>query len=223
MNKKRVYWAWMLLAVAWSAFAQRQSGPNQWEKEIQAFQELDRESPPPKNAVLFIGSSSIRVWKDLQQDFPGIPVINRGFGGSEIADSTFYADRIVFPYQPRLIVLYAGDNDLANGKTPQQVLEDYTAFVNRVHAQLSRTKIAFISIKPSPARASLLPKMKEANQLLKAYISHDPALTYIDVFTPMLDKNGQPRGELFGPDGLHMNRAGYVLWKSVITPLVEIT
>ncbi|HEU0049138.1 MAG TPA: SGNH/GDSL hydrolase family protein, partial [Nitrososphaera sp.] len=183
--------------------------------------EADRKNPPPKGAVLFVGSSSIRLWQSLRKDFPGIKVINRGFGGSELADSTFYVDRIVIPYRPKMVVLYAGDNDLASGKTPQQVFEDYKAFVGRVHQKLPATRIAFISIKPSPARASLLQSMKDANGMIKAYATHARKLIYIDVFTPMLGKDGSPRPELFGPDRLHMNSEGYRLWKTVVAPSIR--
>src|SRR5882724_11728117 len=187
MNKRRTCLVMILCAVAFTAIGQALQLPeNNWELEIKKFEETDRQNPPPKNAVLFIGSSSIQKWKSLSNDFPGIKVINRGFGGSEIADSTFFVDRIVTPYQPRMIVLYAGDNDLASGKTPQQVFEDYKAFVERVHRKLPTTRIAFISIKPSPARASLLQSLKEANGLIKAYATHAGRLIYIDVFTPML-------------------------------------
>jgi lysophospholipase L1-like esterase len=198
-----------------------QSPGNKWETEIKKFEEADRKNPPPTHAVVFIGSSSIQSWKSLADDFPGTKVINRGFGGSELSDSTFYVDRIVIPYRPGMVVLYAGDNDLADGRTPQQVFEDYKAFVERVHRKLPTTKIAYISIKPSPARASLLQKMKDANALIKAYATHHKRLTYIDVFTPMLGKDGSPRPELFGPDKLHMNREGYDLWKSVIDPYIR--
>ena len=222
MNKRSTRLVAIFFAVVWPAVIQAQSSPaNKWEIEIEKFQESDRQNPPAKGAVLFIGSSSIQLWQSLPEDFPGIKVINRGFGGSEIADCTFYVDRIVIPYQPRIILLYAGDNDLAGGKSPQQVLEDYKAFVSRVHRQLPRAKIAFISIKPSPARASLLQSMKVANELIKAYNSYDKRLIYIDVFAAMLGKDGNPRVELFGPDRLHMNKEGYSLWKSMISPYIR--
>jgi lysophospholipase L1-like esterase len=204
-----------------SATSTAPSTSDKWENEIAKFEEADRKNPPPKGAVLFIGSSSIEHWKSLAEDFAGIQVINRGFGGSEIVDSTFYVERIVIPYQPRMIVLYAGDNDLADNKTPQQVFEDYVAFVSKVRAQLPASKIAFIAIKPSPAREALIPRMKIANQMIKEYDSHDRSLIYIDVFTPMLRKDGTPRGELFGADGLHMNKDGYALWKALILPYVQ--
>src|SRR6266404_3403952 len=199
----------------------QQSTENKWEPEIQQFENSDKKDPPPRGAVLFVGSSSIRMWKSLTEDLPGIKVINRGFGGSQIADSTFYVDRIVTPYRPTMIVFYAGDNDLFDGKTPQQVLEDYKAFVSRVRIKLPSTKIAFISIKPSPARASIVDQMRQANTLIRNYSSNDKRLLFIDVFTPMLGTDGNPRPELFGLDKLHMNRQGYDLWKSVLAPYLS--
>lgn len=222
MNKRRTWLVMIFCAVAFAPIWQaRQSSVNKWETEIKKFEESDRQNPPPKGAVVFIGSSSIRMWQSLGEDFPRIKVINRGFGGSEIADSTYHVDRIVIPHQPKIVVLYAGDNDLASGKTPSQVFEAYKAFVEHVHRKLPTTSIAFISIKPSPARASLLQSMKDANGLIKAYASHDKRLIYIDVFTPMLGKDGSPRPELFGPDKLHMNSEGYDLWKVVVAPHIR--
>jgi lysophospholipase L1-like esterase len=161
---------------------------------------------------LFIGRSSIRFWESLQTDFPDTRIIRRGFGGSEIRDATRLADRIVIPYRPRLIVLYAGDNDLAAGRSPGQVRDDFVAFVDRVRHDLPDVAIAFISIKPSPARANLLDAMRKANSLIGEVASSRGHIRVVDVFTPMLDANGQPRAELFGDDGLHMNRAGYQIW-----------
>src|SRR6266850_560071 len=211
---------WPTLVLLFFVFAPttnaQQSTENKWEPEIQQFDDSDKKDPPPRGADMFVGSSSIRMWKNLAKDFPGIRAINRGFGGSEIADSTFYVDRIVTPYLPRMIVFYAGDNDLSNGKTPQQVLDDYKAFVSRVRISLPSTRIAFISIKPSPARASIVDKMRQANDLIRSYSSHDKSLLFVDVYTPMLGKDGNPRPELFGPDKLHMNRQGYELWKNVL-------
>lgn len=222
MYQKWIPLAVIALAALCPAAVTAQTPPaNQWEAEIRKFEESDRVQPPPRGAVLFVGSSSVRLWQSLAEDFPDLKVINRGFGGSQIADSTLYAGRIVVPYKPRLVVLYAGDNDLAAGKTPQQVFEDYKAFVARVRRDLPKAKIAFISIKPSPSRAALLPKMREANGLIKNYVSRDKGLAYIDVFTPMLGGDGSPRPELFGPDRLHMNREGYLLWKSVVAPYLR--
>jgi lysophospholipase L1-like esterase len=210
-----------LFALSLAALGQQAAPANKWEAEIKKFEEADRQSAPPKNAVLFIGSSSIRIWKDLAADFPNVKVINRGFGGSQIADSTRYVDRIVTPYKPRMVVLYAGDNDLAAGKTPEQVFDDYKAFVARVRQGVPSARIAFISIKPSPSRASLLDAMRQVNAMVKDYAARNKNLVYIDVFTPMLQPDGQARGELFGPDNLHMNRSGYELWRGIVAPYLR--
>ncbi|MBA2646706.1 MAG: hypothetical protein H0U81_07905 [Pyrinomonadaceae bacterium] len=208
----------LTVAVIACVQAQQPAMTNKWEAEIKKFEEADRKSLPPKDAVLFVGSSSIRLWNSLGEDFPSVKIINRGFGGSDIEDSTYYAGRIVTPYRPRLIVLYAGDNDLANGKSPEQVFEDFRAFVGHVRRDLPQARIAFISIKPSPARRQLIEKQKATNGLIKNYISHEKGLSYIDVFTPMLGKDGAIRPELFVGDGLHLNKEGYALWKSVTAP-----
>lgn len=192
-----------------------------WEPEIKKFEEDDRQKPVPSNGVLFIGSSSIRLWQDLAKDFPAASVLNRGFGGSEIADSTCYADRIVAPYRPKLIVLYAGGNDLANGKTAPQVFADFREFVNRVRRDLPETRVAYISIAPNPARWHLIEQVKAANTLIKNHVARDPKLTYIDVFTAMLGPDSKPRPELFVEDRLHMNRRGYEIWRTVVAPHVQ--
>jgi lysophospholipase L1-like esterase len=209
-----------VLVVA-SRAAGQEKASDQWEPEIRRFEEADRASAPKPGAVLFVGSSSIRMWESLAADFPSQYVLNRGFGGSQIADATRYVDRIVTPYRPKMIVFYAGDNDLAAGRSPDQVLADFDAFVVRVRKDLPDVPIAFISIKPSPARASLLEKMREANAKVESYAKTHERVTYVDVFTPMLGKDGQPRPELFGPDKLHMNRAGYELWTKVVGPYLS--
>jgi lysophospholipase L1-like esterase len=191
---------------------------DRWEPEVQTWEEQDRRNPPRPGGVLFIGSSSIRLWNTLAEDFPGVDVINRGFGGSEIADSTDLAHRIVVPYRPRMIVLYAGDNDLASRRTPRQVRDDFAAFVARVRRDLPQVRIAFIAIKPSLARAHLLDRMREANALVRDYAAEQQGVVFIDVFTPMMTRDGNVRPELFVEDGLHLNREGYDLWKAVIAP-----
>jgi lysophospholipase L1-like esterase len=191
---------------------------DKWEADIQKFEAADRQTPPAKGAIVFIGSSSIRMWKELAEDFPDSKVITRGFGGSQLADSTRYASRIVIPYQPRMVVLYAGDNDLASGKTPQQVFKNYQAFVRRVRATLPQVKIAYISIKPSLARLKLMEQMRATNALIRGFAAKGKNLIFIDVFTPMLNQAGEPRSELFLEDGLHMNRTGYAIWRNVIAP-----
>jgi len=191
-----------------------------WEKEISAFEAADRVEAPPKGAIEFIGSSSIRKWKSLATDFPHHRVINRGFGGSEIIDSVHFADRIVIPYAPRLIVFYAGGNDINGGKSPDQVLADFKAFVEKVQAALPDTDIDYISIAGNPSRWAQVEKIKDANAKIAAYIEGKPHLKFIDVFPKMLGEDGQPKPDIFVADRLHMNPEGYKIWTSIITPLL---
>src|SRR5688500_11038891 len=128
------------------------AAPDRWAANIDKFPQADTTNPPPRDAVVFIGSSSIVKWTSLEQDFPGVKVVNRGFGGSQLEDSVFYVDRIVIPYRPRTVVLYAGDNDLNSGKTPETVHADFKKFAKRIHAKLPATRIVYIAIKPSPSR-----------------------------------------------------------------------
>ena len=191
-----------------------------FESEIRAFEDADRVSRPKPGGVLFVGSSSIRLWPDLQASFPGINVIQRGFGGSRLDEVVYYTPRIVLPYKPSLIVLYAGDNDLAAGRTPEQIFADYKAFVTIVRDWLPDTRIAYVSIKPSGDRWALVDKMRATNSLIRNYIATDTKLTYVDVFTPMLGADGKPREELFVSDRLHMNRDGYMIWRNLLAPIV---
>jgi lysophospholipase L1-like esterase len=189
-------------------------------EEIAEFAKADRLHFPRPGGVVFVGSSSIRMWPSLAADFPGVNVIQRGFGGSELSDVVYRAAQIVIPYKPRLVVLYAGDNDLANGRSPQDVLNRFEAFVSEVHAALPRTRIAFVSIKPSWARVSVLDKMRRANDLVRHYIAEHPGLVYVDVFSPMLGASGRPRMDLLAADSLHMNASGYRIWRDRLTPVV---
>jgi lysophospholipase L1-like esterase len=214
-------WAATLLAMACGAQAESQRGPERWEPQIAAFEKQDQEQAPPRNGILFVGSSSIRGWK-LEEYFAELPVINRGFGGSQIADSVHFADRIVIPHQPRIVVLYAGDNDIAKGKNPQQVAADYREFVRTIHAALPRTSIVFISIKPSLRRWEMVEKMRRANALIQAFSDKDERLRYVGIDAPMIGEDGTPRKELFKSDGLHLNAAGYQLWADALRPHLEI-
>jgi len=190
----------------------------QFEPDIATFEQADSVVRRRPGGVVFVGSSSIRLWESMGDDFPGVATINRGFGGSRVRDSTYYADRIVTPYQPSAIVFYAGDNDLFEGRTPKQVRDDFAAFVDKVREQLPTTRIAFVSIKPSPSRAQLLPQTREANALVRDFANDAPNVDYLDVFLPMLDSQGQPREELFVADRLHMNASGYAIWAGVVRP-----
>ena len=212
----------LLLACAPQPILQTAVSPSsQWEPDIAGFETIDRANPPATGGIVFVGSSSIRMWETLQNDFPGLPVLNRGFGGSELSDVVHFAHRIVVPYKPRVVVLYAGDNDLAAGKTPAHVFADFQSFVAIVHRDLPTTRVAFIAIKPSIARVNIIDKIHEANQLIRDYIRDDARLVYVDVFTPMLDASGQPRQELFLEDGLHMNAKGYAIWRDLVTPVLR--
>ena len=192
-----------------------------FEKEILAFEASDKTNPPPAGATLFIGSSSIRLWTTLAEDFPKHRVMNRGFGGSQLIDSVRYAKRIVLPYKPRLVVLYAGGNDINGGKTPEQVAADYRAFVKTVHNALPATRIAYISIAPNPARWAQVDRVRAANSLIEAHTRTDERLAFIDVFPKMLGEDGQPRPEIFVADRLHMNPKGYELWRGSVGPILD--
>lgn len=185
-------------------------------KDINAFTAADATNPPPSRAILFIGSSSIRLWKTLKEDFPNLTVINRGFGGSQMIDSVNYVDRIVLPYRPRHIVIYAGVNDINAKKSPQQVLANFKAFVAKVHAALPRTKISFIALSPNPARWSQINEVREANRIVEAYTRTDSRLAFIDTFSRMLGPDGQPLPDIYVSDRLHMNPKGYRIWTDVI-------
>jgi lysophospholipase L1-like esterase len=203
-------------------FARADDKPSfdKWEKDIAAFEQKDKESPPPKNAILFAGSSSIRRW-DLKKSFPDLDAINRGFGGSQIADSTHFAPRIILKAEPRLIVLYAGDNDLAAGKKPEQIADDFRDFAQLVHKELPKTKIIFLSVKPSLARREQFDKQKKANELIEAFCKKNDYLTYVDVVQPMLGDDGKPKPELFVKDGLHLTEKGYEVWAGLLKPLLK--
>ncbi len=157
----------------------------------------------------------------MATDFPGLYTIQRGFGGAELSDVIRYAPRIVLPYRPRLIVLYAGENDLAAGKSAMEVFREYQAFVTLVRRTLPETRIVFVSIKPSPSRWALADQMREANGLIRRHGINDPRLSFVDVFTPMLGPDGKPREELFVADRLHMNERGYRLWTEILRPILQ--
>ncbi|HVU08408.1 MAG TPA: GDSL-type esterase/lipase family protein [Verrucomicrobiae bacterium] len=191
-----------------------------WEKEISAFEAGDRTNPPPQNAILFIGSSTIRFWTTLNQDFPGLPIINRGFGGSEVVDSTHFTGRIIFPYSPKFIFFRAGGNDIAAGKAPEAVFQDFKDFVATVHARLPDTEIYFISWAPTIARWQNRDKEKTLNNLVKGYAGRTPHVKYIETSDLPLGTDGKPRAELFREDGLHFNAAGYKLLAQRVRPFL---
>lgn len=192
------------------------TGFARWEKEISAFEQRDRETPPPKGAIVFIGSSSIKRWTSLAEDFPHHRVLNRGFGGSQMSDAAHFADRIVLPYQPRFIVVYSGGNDLNAKKKAEQVFASFKEFVAKVRAKQPDVPIAYISIAGNPKRWAQVEEVKKANALVEAYTKEQPGLKYIDVFHEMLGADGLPRPEIFVEDRLHMNAEGYKLWTRIV-------
>ncbi|WP_395744969.1 GDSL-type esterase/lipase family protein [Prosthecobacter sp.] len=192
-----------------------------WQKEIMAFGKQDAEKTPPENPIIFTGSSSIRRWTSLAGDFPGLPVMNRGFGGSEVFDSFNYAHLTVIKYKPRMVVFYAGGNDIAGGKTPQRVVEDFKAFVTKVHAALPECRICYISNAPNPKRWSMIDKMIETNRLMEEFAKTDKRLQFINVYPHMLGPDGMPKPDIFVEDQLHMNAKGYAIWREVLGPYVK--
>jgi lysophospholipase L1-like esterase len=192
-------------------------GSAKWQRAIEVFEAADRRSPPAPGAVLFVGSSSIRFWKTLPADFPQYHVLNRGFGGSHVADCTAFADRIVIPYRPSVIILHAGSNDLAAGKSPERVLADYQAFVAKVRAALPETPIAFLAINPTPARWADAARQQETNRLIREYVAGKQGLAFIDLWDALLGPDGRPRADLHIRDRLHPNAAGYKIRTQLIT------
>ena len=219
----RLLFAILLLVVpgrnAWGAETNHNFA--KWEQEISAYERTDATNPPAKGGIEFVGSSTIRLWKTLAQDFPDQPVFNRGFGGSEIVDSTHFADRIIFPYAPRKIFFRAGGNDIANGRSPEQVFADYQEFVARVHAKLPATEIYFIAWNPTTARWGQREKEKTLNALVAEFIRGKAYLKYIETYDLPLGADGLPRPELFVADKLHFSPAGYQLLAERVRPFVK--
>lgn len=192
--------------------------------EIEAFEAADKKAMPPQNGVLFLGSSSIRLWKTLKEDFPELQVLNRGFGGSQISDSVLYFDRIVLPYKPRLIVFYGGTNDIAAKKTPEQVANDFAQLASKVRIFLPDTRLAYISANPSVLRWAMDDKMVALNRLVKQYVDENNGkngkLSFLDTHDKLLGADGKPRPEILRADGLHLNDDGYKLWVSMLRPQI---
>jgi len=190
---------------------------DRWEAEMRRFEAQDREQLPEEGGVVFVGSSSIRLW-DLKKSFPKLDALNRGFGGSEVADSVKHVDLLVLRHKPRTVVLYAGDNDIAHDKTPEQVAKDFESFVSAVHKKLPETKILYIAIKPSVDRWKLADQIRDANGRIEAMCKNDEHCKFIDVWPPMLGNDGKPKPGLFKEDGLHMNDDGYAIWANLLNP-----
>jgi lysophospholipase L1-like esterase len=206
------------LLAASSATAQQQT--DRWEKYVAAYEEADRTSPPPKGEIVFVGSSTIRRW-DVASYFPGSKIINRGIDGTELADAVRYIDRLVLRYEPRLVVVYAGDNDIGYGKLSEQVSVDFERFVRAVHARLPETRILYIGVKPSPLRWLQVDRMRMANQVIRSICERDDRLAFLDFDNLMLGWDEKPRKELYADDGLHLSPLGYQVWAAGIRPYLN--
>jgi lysophospholipase L1-like esterase len=191
-----------------------------WGSEINAFKQWDAKNSVPDDAVLFVGSSSIRLW-ETARCFPDIKLINRGFGGSDIKSVNYFFDQIVACYSPSKIVLYAGDNDIADGLSPKQVCEDFKAFHRLCKEKLPNAEIVYLSIKCSGLRYHLWPKMNKANTLIDNYCQTKPNLQYVDLASSLLDKEGIPDDSFFEDDKLHLNEAGYRIWTDRLKPVLQ--
>lgn len=195
--------------------------PERFSDAIQNFEAEDRNQPPPFNAVVCIGSSSMRGWhKDISDDLEPLTIIPRGFGGSNMQDALHYADRIVLPYKPRAIVIYEGDNDIAQGIPPNKIAAMFRLFVKKIHDELPECRIYFLSIKPSILRWKMWPKMMEANNLIATECANENLLTFVDVSSGMFNDNGYPKKDIFKEDNLHMTRTGYLIWKNALKPIL---
>ena len=207
-----------------AARAADEPSPERWEEEIRRLERHPQATPSVAGGVLFVGSSSVRMWDSLPDDMSPLRVVRRGFGGARTADVLHYAKRLVLPHRPRAIVYYAGDNDLADpGKhaNPQTVRDNFRNFVETIRDAGQSPDIYFVSIKPSPTRMPHWAAMARANKLVERYASSEPGVTYIDVANRMLDSRGQPRAELYGQDGVHLSAHGYALWSSILKPVLE--
>lgn len=204
-------------------FRQMRGDPDAWESSIRYFEAADRLHPPAPGGIVFTGSSSFTLWDSLEAEMAPLPALNRGFGGAKIAEVAYYADRIVLPYRPRAVVLFAGTNDIAHPKpaTAEEVYEGYKDFVARVHAELPETVIYFVAITPTPLRWEFWSVICEANRLIREHTQTDARLRYIDLSERLLGPDGKPIRGLYRLDRLHPNRAGYAVWKAVIKPILE--
>lgn len=222
-----VFLSWLLViaclsrAEVFAARNQQTEKAEKWEKEIAAMEAKIASGATQTGRVLFVGSSSIRLWK-LDQSFPDLKPVNHGFGGSELSDAVRYFDRLVVPARPAAVVIYAGDNDIGGGKKAEQVVHDFETFVRLSREKLAPgTPVLFIAIKPSLKRWALAPIMQTANEQISRICAQSADLTFVDIWQPMLGSDKMPRAELFLKDGLHLNEEGYRLWTAALLPKIE--
>lgn len=197
-------------------------GSKRWDARVDRYLNVrDKANPPPTGGVVFTGSSSIEMWTTLSTDFPEYKVVNRGIGGTWLADQLHIAPKLVYPLDPKTIVIYAGENDLQAGRSVEDVVTAFKNVREQIRTEEPRARIVFLALKPSPSRVVLLGAMRDANDQIAALCAKDPQCTFVDVFTPMLNEKGEPRPELFIKDNLHMNAEGYRLWTSIVAPVLR--
>lgn len=194
---------------------------SRFQNEIDQFLKQDEELDIPKNGILMTGSSSIRMWKSMQKDFPKLPVYNRGFGGATIPEVIHFAGQYIFHHQPQIIVFYCGENDISEGASPETVFASFQAFVKIIETKLPETKLVYLSMKPSIARWNLWPKYQAGEELIKAFVEEKSNIEYMDASVTMLDENGEVKKDIFIEDGLHMNAKGYEGWTNQLKPILE--
>ena len=213
----------LALAGVWVATQARAQSPElaaKFERQVNEYQAADRATPPPRDAILFAGDSQFYRWKTIHEDLPGYTLINRGIDSFQFRDLIHYVDRLVIPYAPRLIVLHVGGNDVHNGRTPAQVLEDFRTFVRRVRAKLPGVRIVWSSITPGPGRWDEAPQRRETNRVMREYIATQPDLGYVDLWDAMLTPDGKPREDIWVEDGVHPNHAGYLIRVQLTRPFL---
>lgn len=194
--------------------------PKRFAKDIQKFTEQDKKSPPTKGGIVFTGSSSIRLW-DLKKAFPDLPVLNRGFGGSIANDLVAYKNEVTLRYKPKLLVVYTGSNDIHRGMTPEEVMEDYTKFLNAVHKKSPQTVVIVNPVKVSRSRIKQMPAVAETNALLKEWCAKRDWTVWVETAEYLKDRKGQPIDSYFVKDQLHLSEKGYAVWNEIITPVIR--
>lgn len=217
--KKYFFTLTTLLLFVHVSFAQETKPLPKYWNDVQTIKKYDKIYQPPANPILFIGSSSIRKWNNIEKLFAKYDALNRGIGGAQVDDITFYLKDLVFPYKPKQIVIYVGENDLVSKDvTADSVLQRTIKLIQGIRIGLPQVPIIYISLKASPSRSQVLPQVIETNKRIKNYLAKSANTTYVDVFNPMLDKNGHARPELFVKDMLHLNPKGYAIWEKVLEP-----
>ena len=190
--------------------------------EIKEFKKTDSVKAPPRNAIVFVGSSSFRMWKNVQQDFPNHVIINRGFGGSSLPHVIEYADEIIIPYKPKQVVVYCGENDFMNDTVTSEIVTNrFITLFSILRKDLPRAEIVFVSMKPSPSRQHLMTEIASANVAIRDFLKSKPRTAFVNIWDDMLDMDGEPREELFLKDMLHMNSDGYAIWQKAILPYLK--